>query len=115
MQLISSVLRDKQVTRRLEGKAFRVAYPRSVALGGRECLVGFVGIITPDAAPSLQLSAGIVAGDLGLPVLRLAGICWGCNAHKHGPIGSDNEGRHGMIAAEGPLGDDRFSGVLGHD
>src|SRR5580692_3704 len=69
----------------------------------------------PDAATSFKFGARIVAGYLGLPVLRLARIGRGSNVHVHGSIGTDDERMHGMIATERQLSDDRFSSILWDD
>src|ERR1700674_482228 len=69
----------------------------------------------PDAATSLKFGAWIVAGYLGLPVLRLARIGRGSNVHIHGSIGTDDEWMHGMIATERQLGDDRFGSIFRND
>src|SRR6202041_907120 len=115
MQLVSPVLGNKQSTRGVEGKTLRVTYPRCVAISGGKHLVRFVGVIVPDAATSLKFGTRIVAGYLGLPVLRLARIGRGSNVHVHGSIGTDDKRMHGMIATERQLRNDRFRGILWND
>src|SRR5579862_495926 len=77
MQLVSSVLRDKQSPRRVEGKTLPVAYPRCIACCGRKYLVCFVGVKTPDASAGFKFRAWIVARHLGLPIFRLTRISSG--------------------------------------
>jgi hypothetical protein len=46
MQLISPMLGDENAPRGIDGKAFAIAYPSGEAVGWREGLIRFVGIVT---------------------------------------------------------------------
>src|ERR1700691_3716553 len=108
MQLIASMLCNKQARAGIKRKALRIAYPGCVALCGRKHLVCFARVIAPNAATSLKFGARIVPRYLGLAVLGLAGIGGGSYVHIQRSIGPDNEGMHGMIAAQRQFGDNRF-------
>src|SRR6516162_4591663 len=57
MQLVPSVLRYKQATLRIHGKALGVANASGEAFGRRKCLVGLIRLISPDASASLEFPA----------------------------------------------------------
>jgi hypothetical protein len=65
MQLIPPMLGDENAPRRVDGKAFAIAYPSGEAAGRRKCLIRFVGIVTPYAAASLQFGTRVRAGYVG--------------------------------------------------
>ena len=69
MQLVSPVLSHEHTAAGVDGKAFGVAYPRSVAFGRRKRLVRFVRVVTPDAAAGHKFGARVCAGRFQLPIL----------------------------------------------
>jgi len=75
VELVASLLgRIEAQASRIHGNAVSIANAGGIALGGREFLVGLIGVVTPDASPRLKLRAGLVPGDIGHAVLRLARI-----------------------------------------
>src|SRR5262249_38314856 len=101
MQLIPPVLSDKQISCRVNGKAFGIAYSGRETIGRRKFLIGLAGIVAPYTATRLQFRAGVRTRNLRLAVLWLAGIGRGSDVHIHRSILADDERMHRMVAAEG--------------
>ena len=60
------MLRGEEAPGGVEGEAFAIAQPGGVALRRGEMLILFVGVVEPDAGASLELGAGLMAGELGM-------------------------------------------------
>src|SRR5215469_9703853 len=109
------MLGHKDVARRIDGKPLGVAYARRVTLSGRKSLIGFVGIVAPDAPASLKLGARLRARRTRLAVLQLARVAGAGDVDVHGSGSIDDEGMHGMVAAERQSGNHGYRTTLGHN
>src|SRR5262245_9994724 len=115
MQLIPSVLGDKQVSRRVDGKTLGVANSSRETISRGKSLICFAGVVAPNTATGLQFSAWVRTGYFGLPVLWLAGIAHRGNVDIHRSIFADDEWMHRMVSAQRQSGNDGFRRSLGHD
>src|SRR4051812_4035187 len=101
MKLISSMLgHEYAFAIEVNSKTFAVADPGSITICGRELLVCFLGVVSPDAAAGLEFGARLGARRLERPILQLAGIRRGAHIHIQKSIAADVERMHGMVAAQ---------------
>src|ERR1700733_11815647 len=107
MQLVTTVLGDKEVSGGIDGESLRVSYPGGEASGRRECLVRLARVITPDTAARLELGTRIDARRFRRAILRLAGIGRGGDVDVQGTLAVDCEGMHGMIPTQRQARHDR--------
>jgi hypothetical protein len=91
-QLIATIDgRPKSAGTRLYGESHGVSETRSIPNPLGKTLIQTIGGETPDAAPPLELGAGIMSGRAGEPVGLLAAVRLGSNVDVHRLTGTEGE------------------------
>src|SRR6266487_2241377 len=86
-----------ELTAGIEGDANRVPNTGSISLGGREALVCFVRIVTPDSGASLKLGAWLVARRSSHSAFYLARVGRRANVHEDVAACVDHERVHRVV------------------